>query len=202
MDMVMSARLTIFASGSSGNTAYLETPGARILIDAGLSGRQIRQRMLDIGRSPENLTGILVTHEHTDHINGLGQLANKIGIPVYCNRNTHWAAESQLGLKIQARLFETGRPFEIGDLGIESFSIPHDAQDPVGFLIRTPFGNVGFATDLGHATKMIIERIKPSNILVLESNHDVKLLQNDTKRPWATKQRILSRHGQIGRAHV
>ncbi|MBL9128489.1 MAG: MBL fold metallo-hydrolase [Verrucomicrobiales bacterium] len=190
-------QFTILGSGSGGNCAYLETPGARLLIDAGFSGKQIRERLAGIGRSPETLTGILVTHEHIDHIQGLGVLAKKLDVPVYCNRFTREAAESILECRLKASVFQTGAAFEIGDVTVETFSVPHDAQDPVGFLFRTSAGNVGFLTDLGHATKRVLERVRPANVLVLEANHDLKLLQEDTKRPWSTKQRILSRHGHL-----
>jgi phosphoribosyl 1,2-cyclic phosphodiesterase len=191
------ARLTILASGSSGNCAYLETDDARLLIDAGLSARQIRQRLLGIGRTPENLSGILITHEHSDHTQGLGVLAAKLQIPVYCNRLTKEVIEAQFKTRFDFRLFSTGASFDLGDIGVDTFSVPHDAYDPVGFLLRTPTGNIGFLTDLGHATKLVVERVRPSHALVLEANHDVKMLQDDTRRPWATKQRILSRHGHL-----
>ena len=193
----MSARFTILGSGSSGNCAYLETDDTRLLIDAGLSGRQIRQRLLSIGRVPENLDGILITHEHSDHIQGLTGLAAKLNIPIYCNRLTKEAIEHQLNLKLEFRLFSTGASFELGGCVIDTFPVPHDAYDPVGFLLRTPGGNIGFLTDLGHVTKLVIERVRAANVLVLEANHDVKLLQEDTKRPWSIKQRILSRHGHL-----
>jgi phosphoribosyl 1,2-cyclic phosphodiesterase len=191
------ARFTILASGSSGNCAYLETEDARLLIDAGLSARQIRHRLLGIGRTPENLSGILVTHEHSDHIQGLGVLAGKLGIPIYCNRLTKEAIQLQFGQPLEFRIFSTGSAFDVGDVLVETFTIPHDAYDPVGFLLRTPSGNIGFLTDLGHAPRLVIERVRPAHALVLEANHDVKLLQDDTRRPWSTKQRILSRHGHL-----
>lgn len=194
----MSARLTILASGSSGNCAHLETDDARLLIDAGLTARQIRQRLLGIGRTPENLSGILITHEHSDHIQGLGVLASRLELPIYCNRLTREAIQLQFKETLfDFRLFSTGSAFAVGDMEVETFSVPHDAYDPVGFLIRTPSGNIGFLTDLGHATRLVIERVRPAHALVLESNHDMKMLQDDTRRPWATKQRILSRHGHL-----
>jgi phosphoribosyl 1,2-cyclic phosphodiesterase len=189
--------LTILGSGSAGNCAYVETPQARILIDAGLSLRQIRKRLAAIGRSPENLTGILVTHEHSDHVQGLLQLTKKLQVPVYCNRPTQEAIEYQLRTKLLCHLFATGASFDLEDIIVETFSIPHDAQDPVGFLLKTAQGNIGFLTDLGHATKLALERVRRANVLVLESNHDVKLLQDCPHRPWSLKQRILSRHGHL-----
>ena len=189
--------LTILGSGSAGNCAYLETGQARILIDAGFSLRQIRKRLALIGRTPENLTAVLITHEHSDHVQGLAQLNQKLHIPIYCNRLTKDALEYQLQEKLECRLFSTGASFDLDDLAVETFSIPHDAQDPVGFMVRTPRGNVGFLTDLGHATKLALERVRPANVLVLESNHDVKLLQDCPHRPWSLKQRILGRHGHL-----
>jgi phosphoribosyl 1,2-cyclic phosphodiesterase len=211
----VSVTFTILGSGSAGNCAYVETAEARILVDAGFSPLQIRKRLAGIGRTPENLSAILLTHEHSDHIAGIVGLADKFHIPVFCNRGTQdgtiWAlkgklegkknppADSTAHLKqhIDWRLFETGASFEIGDVGIETFSIPHDAQDPVGFMLRTSAGAIGFATDLGHVTKLVLERIRAANVLVLESNHDVKMLQDCPRRSWALKQRILGRHGHI-----
>ena len=150
----MSVKFTILGSGSSGNCAYLETAEARVLVDAGFSPLQIRKRLATIGRTPENLTAILITHEHSDHISGLLGMADKFHIPVYCNRATQdatiwafkskWASKKNPALngfdstdsikaKIDWRLFATGDGFEFADLAIETFSIPHDAQDPVGY---------------------------------------------------------------------
>jgi phosphoribosyl 1,2-cyclic phosphodiesterase len=213
----VSAKFTILGSGSAGNCTYVETGETRVLVDAGFSPRQIRQRLATIGRTPENLSAIFITHEHTDHISGLLGLADKFQIPVFCNRATQdatiWAFKSKwsstkdpalngldagdsLKSKIDWRIFSTGDSFELDNLLVETFSIPHDAQDPVGFLLRTPSSNIGFATDLGHTTKLVIERIRIANVLVLESNHDVKMLQN-SRRSWALKQRILGRHGHL-----
>ena len=214
----MSVKFTILGSGSSGNCAYVETAETRILVDAGFSPLQIRKRLASIGRTPENLTAILVTHEHSDHISGILGIADKFHIPVYCNRPTQdatlWAFKSKwagkknpalngfdsiesIKAKIDWRLFNTGAGFEIGDVSIETFQIPHDAQDPVGYLLRTAAGNFGFATDLGHTTKLVLDRIRAANVLVLESNHDVKMLQDCPRRAWSLKQRILGRHGHL-----
>lgn len=190
-------QLTILGSGSSGNCTYFETDEVRLLIDAGFSLRQIRQRLALIGRAPENLTGILVTHEHSDHVQGLAALGGKLRIPIYCNRPTQEAIQYHLRMPLDYRLFGTGSSFELGDIVIEAFNVPHDAQDPVGFLLRTSFGNVGILTDLGHVTKLVIERVRHANVLILEANHDVKMLQDCPHRPWSLKQRILSRHGHL-----
>ncbi|MFO1476203.1 MAG: MBL fold metallo-hydrolase [Verrucomicrobiota bacterium] len=193
----MAVQLTILGSGSSGNCAYVETGETRLLVDAGFSLRQIRQRLATIGRAPENLSGILITHEHSDHIAGLGALVEKLQVPVYCNRATAEAIQDSTGKRLPCRLFATGASFEIGEVLVETFSIPHDAQDPVGFLLRTASGNLGFLTDLGHATQLVLQRVRPANALVLEANHDVKMLQECPRRPWSLKQRILGRHGHL-----
>ncbi|HUA67569.1 MAG TPA: MBL fold metallo-hydrolase [Candidatus Saccharimonadales bacterium] len=212
----MAVKFTILGSGSAGNCAYLETDESRVLVDVGFSPRQIRQRLAGIGRAPENLSAILVTHEHSDHICGLLGLADKFQIPVFCNRDTQeatiwafktkWSSQKKPALngldggdlksKINWRLFSTGDRFELDDLLVETFSVPHDAQDPVGFLLRTASANIGFVTDLGHMTKLVIERVRAANVLALESNHDVKMLQN-SRRSWSLKQRILGRHGHL-----
>jgi phosphoribosyl 1,2-cyclic phosphodiesterase len=214
----VSVRFTILGSGSSGNCAYVETENARVLIDAGFTPRQIRQRLASIGRAPESLSAILITHEHADHVSGLFGLAEKLQIPIFCNRDTQdaivWALKERWNgrcdplfdgpektaadflARLQWRLFQTGDRFELGDLLVETFPIPHDAQDPVGFLLRTGAGNFGFVTDLGHMTKLVAERVRPANVLVLESNHDVKMLQA-SRRSWSLKQRILGRHGHL-----
>ena len=193
----MPVRFTILGSGSGGNCAYLETDDTRLLIDAGFSARQIRQRLAAIERSPETLHGILITHEHSDHVQGLAVLCAKLEIPIYCNRLTKDAIERAWEARFDCRLFQTGAAFDVGDVHVETFSVPHDAQDPVGFCLRTAAGNLGFLTDLGHATRLVIERVRPANVLVLETNHDLRLLQDDTRRPWSVKQRILSRHGHL-----
>ena len=210
--------LTILGSGSAGNCAYRETPEARIWIDAGFAPRPIRTRLATSGRGPERLTGIIITHEHIDHVLGLVGLADKLKIPVFCNRATQVEIISDFkqraaskskplltGLetggdgaaKLDWRLFQTGASFELGDVTVETFSIPHDAADPVGYLLRTPRGNVGFLTDLGHATKLALDRVRAAHVLVLESNHDVKMLQDCPRRSWSLKQRILGRHGHL-----
>jgi phosphoribosyl 1,2-cyclic phosphodiesterase len=193
----VSVRFTILGSGSGGNCAYLEAGETRLLIDAGFSARQIRERLAGIGRAPEGLSGVLVTHEHGDHIQGLSTLCSKAGVPVYANRFTREAIERSGAKSLEYRVFETGATFTLGDIEVHTFSVPHDAMDPVGFLLCTAAGNIGFLTDLGHVTKLVRERIRRADVLVLEANHDLKLLQEDTRRPWSTKQRILSRHGHL-----
>ena len=179
-------QVTVLGSGSAGNCTLIETETTSILVDAGLSARQIIQRLQLIGRSIDSLTGVVLTHEHTDHTRGLAVLCRSKLLPVYANRFTaeavttspDWNGRAQ----ISWRLFSTGCPFEIGDLLVESFSVPHDAQDPVGFTIRHQMHAVAILTDLGHATKLVVERVRGIDAIVLEANHDLKLLQEDTDR--------------------
>lgn len=199
--VLVGIHVTVLGSGSAGNCTLIETEATAILVDAGLSSRQIVERLRLIDRNLDQVDAILLTHEHSDHTGALDVLNKQRPFPVYANRLT---AEAVLnnpqcnGLKrISWRLFSTGSPFEIGDFTIESFSVPHDAQDPVGFTIHHGELSVGVLTDLGHVTKLALERVRSVSALVLEANHDVKLLQEDTARPWATKQRIMGRHGHL-----
>ena len=195
--LVEEGRLTILGSGSSGNAVYLETPDTRLLVDCGFSARQIRQRLATIGRAPENLNGILITHEHSDHIQGLKNVAGKLNLPLYCNRHTSEEITRLLPIDFDFRLFETGQTFDLGDVAVETFSVPHDAADPVGFLLHTAAGQIGVLTDLGHAPRPVADRMRNVNILLLETNHDLQLLRDCPRRPPALKQRITSRHGHL-----
>lgn len=190
-------RFTILGSGSSGNCAYLETDDVRLLVDAGFSAKQIDLRLAALGRSLRDVQAIFLTHEHGDHVCGLPVVAKRHNIPVYCNRLTAECLHPQMPEFSGWRLFESGSTIELGDLKINSFSVPHDAYDPVGFMFYHALGNIGFLTDLGYATRLVVERVRAARALVLEANHDLRLLQEDTRRPWAVKQRILSRHGHL-----
>jgi phosphoribosyl 1,2-cyclic phosphodiesterase len=190
-------RFTVLASGSRGNCALLETEGTRILVDAGISGRQIEERLQAVGCSLREVQAVFLTHEHGDHVAGLNVLARRHGIPVHCNRLTLEYLREGLPDYGGWKIFETGETVPCGDLQVETFSIPHDAYDPVGFMFHHSLGSVGFLTDLGYATKLVVERVRRARALVLEANHDIAMLQQDTKRPWSVKQRILSRHGHL-----
>ena len=193
----MPTRFTVLGSGSGGNASFLETDQTRVLIDAGLSGRQIRLRLAQLGRAPETLDGILLTHEHSDHTQGLKAICKKLDIPIYCNRLTADELRFRLKIDLNIRQFVTGEPFEIGNMEIENFSVPHDAQDPVGFHVKTSDGGIGILTDLGQTTRLVLERVRGAKVLLIEANYDLNRLQEDTRRPWATKQRIMSRHGHL-----
>ncbi|MEI6712796.1 MAG: MBL fold metallo-hydrolase [Verrucomicrobiota bacterium] len=191
--------LTVLASGSSGNCSLIETESTRLLVDAGLSARKIGQRLADIGVAPEQIDGILVTHEHSDHVSGISVWSRRYGTPVYANRLTTEAL-SRTNEGVHWRMFVTGSEFALGELRVQSFPISHDAAEPVGFVLSRENVGVGFLTDLGFATRLVLERVRPVHTLVIETNHDEKLLQDDPKRPWSVKQRIFSRHGHLSNA--
>ena len=189
----------MLGSGSAGNSALVATDHCKILIDGGLSARQLALRLEQCRVAPEQLDGVLLTHEHTDHICGLEVLCRKFDLPIYCNRLTAEALRCNglLDERRNWRIFETGSEFSICDITVQAFPVPHDAVDPLGFVFHAGSGSLGFITDLGYVTKLIIERLRQVQTLVIETNHDEKLLQNDTHRPWPVKQRIQSRHGHL-----
>jgi phosphoribosyl 1,2-cyclic phosphodiesterase len=189
----------MLGSGSAGNSALVATDHCKILVDGGLSARQLVLRLEQCCVTPEQLDGVLLTHEHTDHICGLEVLCRKFDLPIYCNPLTAEALRSSdLADRCRNwRLFATGTEFSICDVTVQTFPVPHDAVDPIGFVFCAGSGSLGFITDLGYVTKMIVERLRSVRTLVIETNHDEKLLQNDTRRPWPVKQRIQSRHGHL-----
>lgn len=190
--------LTILGSGSAGNCALLETPRTRLLIDGGLSCAQMRKRLAGCGLNPLEIDGILLTHEHGDHAGGLDVWCKHFHTPVYANALTAEALKRQSPqLPKDWRVFVSGSDFTIKDVEVQTFSVPHDAMDPVGFVLHHGCSALGYLTDLGFATKLACERVRQAHTLLIEANHDEKLLQNDTRRPWATKQRIMSRHGHL-----
>ncbi len=273
-------RFTVLSSGSKGNSTVVSGGRTRILVDAGLSCRELFRRMRLAGEEPETLDAIVITHEHQDHINGVAVTARKLGVPVYFTEGTHRAwtrfvsprrqmsysqwleqcrqqaaarqaeeasislegepdesdlvdelaapgsAPSETGpvspemLKIAAEseaeseenradkekkdpawlpcveYFQAGQPFEIGDISVSPFTIPHDAADPVGFVFQAEGVRLGVATDLGYIPPNVKAQLKKLDLLLLESNHDIEMLR-DGPYPWAVKQRVLSRVGHL-----
>lgn len=191
--------VTILASGSSGNSLLLRSGGCSVLVDAGLSARRLETLIAACGVRVEELAAVLLTHEHGDHARGVKVLVAKHGIPIYATALT---ADSlrRTGVVAEWNVFASGATFGLGALSVTAFSVPHDAADPVGFVIRA--GGRGFAvlTDLGYATRQVIETVRGVDGLLIETNHDEALLQQDKKRPWSVKQRILSRHGHLSNA--
>ena len=190
----------MLGSGSAGNSALIATDHCRILVDGGLSARQLVLRLALCGATPEQLDGVLLTHEHGDHVCGLEVLCRKFQIPIYCNALTAEVIRydcDSLGVHRNWRIFRTGADFSICDITVETFPVPHDAVDPVGFAFHAGASGLGLITDLGYATRLIVERLRQVQTLVIETNHDEKLLQDDPHRPWPVKQRIQSRHGHL-----
>jgi phosphoribosyl 1,2-cyclic phosphodiesterase len=257
-------RFTVLASGSKGNSTIVSGGRTRILVDAGLSCRELFRRMRLADEDPETLDAIVITHEHMDHVNGVSVTARKLGIPVYFTEATHRAwmrwltphrrmtyaqwleqchkqaagrqtdtpaaeadsddseAEPQLESVADGRAdppvelmssrppsrkedptwlpavehFQAGCPFQIGDIAVSPFTIPHDAADPVGFVFSTEGVRMAFATDLGYIPPNVKEQLKSVDLLLLESNHDLEMLR-DGPYPWSVKQRVLSRVGHL-----
>jgi phosphoribosyl 1,2-cyclic phosphodiesterase len=264
-------RFTVLASGSKGNSTVVSGGRTRILVDCGLSCRELFRRMGLAGEEPGSLDAIIITHEHMDHINGLSVTARKLGIPVYFTEGTHRAwmrwltprrqmtyaqwleqcrrqaeerqaeadaahcegepdeveaeAEAEVDVEVQAAVeavepagepdtnrppsrkedptwlpsveyFQAGEPFEIGDIAVSPFTIPHDAADPVGFVFKAEGVRMAFATDLGYIPPNVKAQLKGVDLLLLESNHDLEMLR-DGPYPWAVKQRVLSRVGHL-----
>jgi len=188
-------RVCLLASGSRGNSALIEADGCRILVDAGLSGREIERRLSSLQLAGEDLHAILVTHEHHDHVGAVGPLARRYDLPVYIDHQTH-AALPKLGKVDNLKLFSAGDSFACQGLSINSFSTTHDAINPVGFVVESAEGKVGYATDLGMSTRLVSEHLRGCRVLVLEANHDEQMLL-DGPYPWTLKQRIRSRHGHL-----
>jgi len=186
----------VLASGSRGNSIYLADGSTSFLVDAGLSGSEIERRLSLRGIDPEDMDGILVSHEHSDHIQGVGVLSRRYNIPVYINSETCKAASARMGTVDLIRPFECGFPFTLKTLTVHPFSISHDAADPSGFIISRNGIKVGIATDLGFASSLVKEHLKFCDLLVLEANHDSEMLNNGPY-PWHLKQRVKGRGGHL-----
>lgn len=191
-------RLCSISSGSSGNCVYLESEHTRVLIDAGTSGRQIEVLLKSMGVDPRTLDGIFVTHEHGDHIHGVGVLSRRFDIPIFANEKTWLAMRKRIG-KIVPRniyVFENNRYFSFQDIDVFPFSIFHDAADPVGYVFSQDDDKVTVLTDTGYINEHMKETIVGSQIYYLEANHDIEMLRVGPYPP-ELKQRILSQHGHM-----
>lgn len=235
-------RFTMLASGSRGNSSVVASSRTRILVDCGLSCRELLKRLATVEENAESLDAIIVTHEHQDHVNGVAVTARKLGVPVYFTQGTYNAWKSWLNPKRKmtyaqwiemmkqnateraernagpdevdnpaaelpakskdrswlpaVEIFEAGREFQIGDISVTPFTIPHDAADPVGFVFAAEGIRIGYATDLGYLPANVKEHLKNLDVLLLESNHDPDMLR-DGPYPWSIKQRVLSRTGHL-----
>ncbi|SJZ49525.1 MBL fold metallo-hydrolase [Selenihalanaerobacter shriftii] len=185
------------ASGSSGNSIFIASNKKKILIDAGLSGKRVSERLAEINVVGEDLDAIFITHEHKDHIKGVGILSRRFNLPIYATEKTWSAAEKDLGkIKSKNRCLIDKTGLEIGGLEINSFSTPHDAVDPVGYTIKNKGKKIALATDIGCMTQEIIDNLIGSEMVILESNHDLEMLKAGPY-PWHLKKRIMGNEGHL-----
>ena len=202
----MESSFKILGSSSNGNAAFLNTGYSKILIDAGFSGKKIQEKLEAIGESIQTLDAVFLTHEHSDHSVGIRGLSQRKDLPIYANPDTADAVQTKLNKPVYWKLFQTGTEFQFRDLTIRSYSLPHDAYDPVGFNFHwgtdekdlfLKGGSLAWVTDLGYIPEHVKQNIMKADTLVLESNFDDELLNKDEKRPWSIKQRIKGRHGHL-----
>jgi phosphoribosyl 1,2-cyclic phosphodiesterase len=189
-------QICTLASGSKGNSIYISNGDTAILIDAGLSGVEIERRLKSKNIPIASIDAIVVSHEHADHIQGVGVLSRRYDLPVYLSPQTDATASAQLGKIRQIRHFCCGMDFSINTLTVRPFSISHDASDPAGFTIGSNGKKIGIATDLGIATAMVKNHLKDCRCLVIEANHDLRMLEQGPY-PWPLKQRIKGRTGHL-----
>ncbi|MBD1372006.1 MBL fold metallo-hydrolase [Hazenella sp. IB182357] len=191
-------QFSVLASGSTGNSLYVETEQVRILIDAGLSGKQITERLSLVGADPATLTAIFVSHEHIDHVKGVGVLARKYQIPIYMNEATWRNLPSSVGEipPTLQHIFPVHSSIELKNIRIESFPISHDAAQPMNFWIANRDAKLAVVTDLGYVNQKIVDRVTDVDTLIWESNHDVEMLRMGAY-PWSVKRRILSDVGHL-----
>ncbi len=190
---------SVLGSGSKGNSVYIESGKTAILIDAGFSGKEIALRLHAIGRRIDDLDAIFVTHEHHDHIQGVGVLSRRCNIPVYGNYGTIMGGEKIMGRPFNQFEFGTGQTIQLQDLQIRTFSVSHDAADPVGYMIGNGKVTLAYCTDTGKVSRLLRQRIMGCNGLVLEFNHDPQMLKEGPYSP-ALQQRIRSDHGHLANA--
>jgi phosphoribosyl 1,2-cyclic phosphodiesterase len=199
----MGVSVTVLASGSRGNSTLIASTTTRVLVDAGISCRETFKRLKSLGEDPHRISAIVITHEHSDHVDGLAALARKLNVPVFMTGAAHqiWqrAMRDEAGeapALDRLELFCAGRSFQIGDISLMPFTIPHDAADPVGFTFRAEGVKVALAMDLGYVPPNISDHLRGCDVLVMESNHDLEMLRGGPY-PWSVKQRVMSRVGHL-----
>ncbi|HEU4391472.1 MAG TPA: MBL fold metallo-hydrolase [Blastocatellia bacterium] len=191
-------RLIVLGSGSSGNAVYIEAGGSAVLVDAGLSGKETARRMTEAGLDPAKLNAILLTHEHEDHSKGAQVLSKTVGARLYTSRATRTECKFQRGGEgiFWGETVSSGEPFNVGSLEFQPFSIPHDGIDTFAITVRANGVKAGVVTDLGYITQLVAEKLRGSDLIVIESNYDREMLRVGPY-PWSVKQRIASRLGHL-----
>ena len=192
----MALRIVPLGSGSRGNATLIEAGSTRLLVDAGLSARTLARRLEGLGVPPRSLAAILLSHEHHDHAAGAERFSMRHRVPVVCSAATLAALDRSPEHLAEWIALPEAAPLELGDFRVESFPLPHDAARPVGFVLRAAGLSVALATDLGHATTLVVERLRGAHALLVESNHDERMLR-DGPYPWQLKQRVAGRLGHL-----
>ncbi len=192
----MAIRLAVLGSGSAGNATCIDGGGARILLDAGFSCREMARRLRAVGVEPHRLDGIILTHEHGDHVRGASLFSRTFKVPVLCTDETFRAAGlAEAGVHARYPV-GAGSPFAIGGMTLRPFTVPHDAAETVGYVVECGGARVGYATDLGHSTAAVRAGLLDCDLLMLEANHDVEMLLRGPY-PETVKKRVLGRHGHL-----
>ncbi len=189
-------KLCVLASGSKGNAIYLESNGSAIVVDQGLAHKTFLSRLLERSLDPGLIRGILVSHEHSDHIGGVGVTARSLAIPIYATAGTIFGMDGVLNGTEPLVTVESGVSFSMGPFEIHPFSVPHDAKEPVQFIICSGRLKIAIATDIGFASTLVIERIRESDVIILESNYDHDMLIKSSYT-WQLKQRIMGKTGHL-----
>jgi phosphoribosyl 1,2-cyclic phosphodiesterase len=203
---LISFRVSILASGSSGNATLLETDSTSLLVDAGLGRKETLRRLAALGKSPERLDGILISHEHTDHSSGLPQLLAHFRATAYLTESTcteirRILPEASAKKINRVEHIRAGERFTIGDIEVSPFQLEHDAADPVGYTFRAHGAKIAIVTDLGYMTLAVKQHLREVDCMILESNHDLEMLKVGPY-PWYVKQRVMSRRGHLSNQDV
>lgn len=190
-------RMVVLGSGSGGNAVVVEAGGRRLLIDAGFSCRELERRLALAGLAPEGFDGLVVTHEHEDHVRGADRFCRRHGVPLFATAGTLEGSPLSEAVGRGATVIRSGEPWEIGGFRLEAFGIPHDAREPVGLVVEDDSGRrVGLVADLGTRSRLAWGRLAELDLLILETNHDLEMLRNGPY-PWSLKQRVAGRHGHL-----
>ena len=189
-------KICLLASGSGGNSICVQNGSSVVLIDAGLTGKKIEERLHSRNINPARVQAIVVSHEHADHIKGVGVLARRYGMPVWMTQGTLNASKQTFRGTEQIRVLENDESFSIGDLSFQAFQLPHDAADPVNFSVTDGRAEVAVATDMGTVTQLVYQRMRSADLVIIETNYDRDLLMNGPY-PWDLKMRISGTHGHL-----